>query len=175
LHHWYAHSLEAQGRLAEAMKEMRASLAPDLLSLPIHWDIGNQLLAAEKFDEARQFLDKANELFPNYPIIACLRAQAYYHKGDVASGERVIDALKTSHPELKNVPAMMAFFGAAAARSGHRAEAQRILGQLERMHETRYVEPVLLLELCSVLGDRKQLTVGSNEPMRSIRCSCTSR
>jgi TolB-like protein len=159
VHHWYAHSLEAQGRLEEATKEMRASLALDPLSLPIHWDIGNELMAAGKFDEALQFLARANELFPNYPLIAFMRANAYYQKGDLASGNRTVDALKAAHPEWKSDPAMLAFAAANAARNGRRAEAQRTLDELERMHQTRYVEPWIAFELCSVLGDHKQLMV----------------
>src|SRR5581483_10191352 len=36
--HWYAHSLEAQGRLTEAIPEMRRALELDPLSIPINWD-----------------------------------------------------------------------------------------------------------------------------------------
>jgi TolB-like protein/Tfp pilus assembly protein PilF len=159
VHHWYAHSLEAQGRLDEATKEMQASLALDPLSLPIHWDIGNQLLIARKWDAAVQFIDKAGELFPDQPLFFLERAQAYYHKGDLLSASRAINALKKAHPESAGVPAMLALFGEAAAWEGRPADARRVLSQLEGLRQNQYVEPLLVLELCSALGDHNQLLI----------------
>jgi TolB-like protein/Tfp pilus assembly protein PilF len=159
VHHWYAHSLEAQGRLPEAMKEMRASLALDPLSLPVHWDIGNELLAARKWDEALQFAGQAKELFPNHPWIVLVEALAHYHKGEIAPAVGALETLKTAHPEFNSEPVMMAFFAAAEAWQGHREEAQRTLDQLERLRRSRYVEPLMMLELCAALHDHKQLMV----------------
>ena len=51
------------------MPEMRAALALDPLSVIFYWDIGNELLMAKRYDDALAHLAKANELFPNFPII----------------------------------------------------------------------------------------------------------
>lgn len=159
VHHWVAHSLEAQGRLDEAMKEMRAALALDPLSIPIHWDIGNELLSAGRFDEAVKFLDHAKELFPAYPIIEWESAAAQYHKGDRQTAIRIVDTLLAENPELTKEPAFLALKGTAAMWAGRRAEAQQILDQLEQIRKTRYVEPFTILELCSALGDHDKLMV----------------
>ena len=157
VHHWVAHSLEAQGRLDEGMKEMRAALALDPLSIPIHWDIGNELLSARRWDEAVKFLDHAKELFPGYPIIEWERAEAHYRQGDRQTAIRIVETLLSQEPDLIKAPAFLALKGTAAAWAGRRAEAQQILAQLEQMRKKEYVEPFTTLELCSTLGDHEKL------------------
>jgi len=154
VHHWYAHSLEAQGKLDDAMKEMRAALDLDPLSVVIYWDIGNELLMAKRYDDALSLLAKANDLFPNFPIILFEQAGAYYEKGDHAASERTMETFKSTHPEMANDPTMLALLANAAARAGRRAEARQMLDQVEQFHRTQYVEPVLALGVCETLGDR---------------------
>ena len=158
VHHWYAHSLEAQGRLDDAMKEMRTALDLDPLSVVIYWDVGNELLMAKRYDETLTFLTKANELFPNFPIILWEQAEAYYQKGERDAWRHVIATLKSTHPEMEKDPTFLALLGYAAARDGSRAEAQRILEQVEQFHRTHYVEPVMVLGVCATLGDRAAFT-----------------
>ncbi len=154
VHHWYAHSLEAQGRLDDAIQEMRAALALDPLSVIFYWDVGNELLMAKRYDDALAHLAKANELFPNFPIILWEQAEAYRQKGDQAASDRVMETLKAAHPELEMEPTFLALLGTAAARAGRRTEAQRILDRVEQFHRTQYVEPVMVLGLCLTLDDR---------------------
>jgi TolB-like protein/Tfp pilus assembly protein PilF len=155
--HWLAHTLETQGKLDEAMKEMRRALALDPLSIPIHWDIGNELLSAGRFDEAVKFLDHAEELFPGYPIIEWERGGANYLKGDRQTAIRIIETLLTQNPELTAAPAFLALKGVAAGWAGRRTEAQQILDQLEQIRKKQYVEPFMMLQLCSILGDHEKL------------------
>src|SRR5579872_2131910 len=147
VHHWYAHSLEAQGKLDDAMKEMRAALDLDPLSVVIYWDIGDELLMAKRYDEALTLLAKANDLFPNFPIILFEQAEAYYAKGDHAASERTMETFKSTHPEMAQDPTLLALMANAEARAGRRAEARQMLDQVEQFHRTRYVEPVMALEI----------------------------
>src|SRR6202142_2221230 len=149
-HHWYAHSLEAQGRLPEAMKEMRAALDLDPLDIPINWDIASELLWAGRYDEA---LQKAGDLFPGVAVFPYMETEADYGKADWPAAHRTVEALRQRSPELAADPAFMGMFGVDAARQGRRAEAVQILGRLEALHRKQYVEPFLAIELCSVLKD----------------------
>lgn len=157
VHHWIAHSLEAQGRLEEATKEMRAALELDPLSVAIHWDVANELLMARRFDEALRFLDKADELFPNQPILTWERAVAQHEKGDGEGGARTLTKFFATNPEMLKDPTILAMKGMAEGWLGKRSEAQQILSELEKIHKERYVEPFIMLGLCSALGDRKDL------------------
>ena len=154
-HHWYAHSLESQGRVEEATKEMRAALALDPLSVPIYWDIGSELNWTGKYDESIRHLDRARELFPNQPIVMFMQAWAYFSKGDVKSGQQVIDALKASAAAagMDKEPVMVMIAGWASAMEGHRAEAEAALAQLEQQRKTQYVEPLIVTWICSALHD----------------------
>ncbi|HTS49774.1 MAG TPA: tetratricopeptide repeat protein [Bryobacteraceae bacterium] len=154
VHHWYAHSLEAQGKLDDAMKEMRAALDLDPLSVVIYWDIGDELLMAKRYDDALTLLAKANDLFPNFPIILFEQAEAYYAKGDHAASQRTMQTFKSTHPEMAQDPTLLALMANAEARAGRRAEARQMLDQVEQFHRTRYVEPVMALAVCETLGDR---------------------
>lgn len=136
------------------MKEMRAALDLDPLSVVIYWDIGSELLMAKRYDDALSLLEKANDLFPNFPIILFEQAEAYYKKGDHAASERVMETFKSAHPEMANDPTMLALLANAEARAGRRAEARRMLDQVEQAHVTRYVEPVLALTVSETLGDQ---------------------
>ncbi|HXN47391.1 MAG TPA: hypothetical protein VN893_12170 [Bryobacteraceae bacterium] len=152
-HHWYAHSLEAQGRLPEAMKEMRAALDLDPLDIPINWDIASELLWAGRYDEALQQARKAGDLFPGVAVFPYMETEADYGKADWPAAHRTVEALRQRSPELAADPAFMGMFGVDAARQGRRAEAVQILGRLEALHRKQYVEPFLAIELCSVLKD----------------------
>jgi len=156
--HWYAHSLETQGRIADALTEMRAALALDPLSIPINWDVAAELLSTQQFDEAIRHLTKANELFPNVPLFGYMLAHAQFAKGDTASGRRTIEALK-GHPELAKDPMFLTLFAAQEAREGRPANARQTLAQLEEMRRTQYVDGMLVLELCSALQDRQQFQI----------------
>jgi TolB-like protein/Tfp pilus assembly protein PilF len=158
-HHWYAHSLEAQNRMPEAMKEMRAALDLDPLSVAIHWDVSNELLLAHRYDEAISQLQKSLELFPGHPLLLYFQAEAYYGKGDQASAHRVVETMRATLKEMPEMPSFIAFFGTAAAREGRRAEAEQTLARLERLRATQYVEPTFALELCTALHDHQQLLV----------------
>jgi TolB-like protein/Tfp pilus assembly protein PilF len=156
-HHWYAHSLETQGRLDDAMKEMRAALALDPLSLVFYWDVGNELLMARRYSEAAAFLRKADELFPSFFILSWERGEAAYGLHDMAALHREIEKMRTSAPEAGQAPIYIAVMGKFAAYDGRAAEARHALDVLEKMRATQYVEPYMPIQLASALGDRERL------------------
>ena len=154
--HWYAHSLEAQGRFDEATKQLRSALELDPLSIPIYWDIGNELIGAHRYDDALQHLAKGTDLFPNVPLIEFEKMAAYYGKGDVASAHGVVEALKNMGPAVSDAPLFMASFGVAAVREGRPSEGMRLLDRLEQLRQKQYVEPAVALGLCEALKDQKR-------------------
>ncbi len=156
--HWYAHSLEAQNHVEDALREIRAALDLDPLSVPINWDIAGELIILGRYDDSLRFLDKANELFPGVPIFGYMKSLAYCRKGDFDAARNVIESL-SKQPALMKDPTFLALFAAQAARDGREAEARGMMAQLEEMRKTQYVEPFMLLEVCNVLKDRRQLMV----------------
>jgi tetratricopeptide (TPR) repeat protein len=159
IRHWYAHSLEAQGRLEDAMREMRAAQALDPLLAVLSWDIANELLIARRPDEVLRHLTSVDEFFPHLPLTSYFRVEAYHQKGDLASARALLDRLTSTQPEIVKEPMFIALQGVAAAREGRRGEARTALEQLEQLHRTRYVDAGLVLELCAVLKDRDQVVL----------------
>lgn len=155
-HHWYAHSLEVQGRLDEARKEMRAALDLDPLSIPINWDIGSELLCAGKVDEALRHLKKAADLFPNIPVFAFLQVSAYAYKGEGEPAKRLVESLKTTQPGMADDPLFLSTYGMEAVLNGRHSEALAILDRMERLRQTRYVDAFMALPLCAALHDRRR-------------------
>lgn len=156
-HHWYAHSLEAQGRLEEAMKEMRAALDMDPLSIPIHWDVASELLSAGRIDESLGQLKQAGDLFPNVPVFGFLEVQAYFNRGDRESARRVVDALKGGHTELPDDPLLLSTFGVEAVLEGRPEEARQVLDRMEALRARQYVDGFMAMPVCAALRDGKQL------------------
>ena len=152
--HWYAHSLEAQGRLTEAIKEMHAALDLDPLSVAVHWDIGNEWIWAHNYDEALRTLIKSNELFPNHPLIQYFLAEAYLQKGDFAATHRILQSWPA---EMADIPVKISLDGLLAVHEGRRADTYQAIARLERLSKSEYVDPVLVLDLCVQLHDNELL------------------
>jgi TolB-like protein/Tfp pilus assembly protein PilF len=146
-HHWYAHSLEAQNRLPDAMPEMRRALDLDPLSIPVNWDIAGELLTAKRYDESIAQLRKSMELFPKVPVFPFLLIQAYRAKGDELSARGLEADVRANQPELKDDPMFLGVF------SGNPRQA---LQRLEDLRRTRYVDAFLALPLCAALEDRAE-------------------
>ncbi|MBV9778606.1 MAG: hypothetical protein JOY62_01420 [Acidobacteriaceae bacterium] len=157
VHHWFAHSLEAQGKLDDATKEMQASLALDPLSVPIGWDVAHELIWAKKYDEALNHLNKSLALFPNHPILLIQKATALYLKGDRQSGHKISESLRAVAGRAPKDPALISFFGLFDAFEARRDDARQALNELERLRRNEYVEPFLATQVCFVLRDRECL------------------
>jgi TolB-like protein len=152
--HWYAHSLEAQRRLPEAMIEMRKALEMDPLSVVINWDVTGELISAGKFDDALRQVNEASELFPNVPMFPYIRVFVLLGRGDTAGASRAIAQLRVSHPELVDDPMFMALFGVESVLEGRPAEGRAMLVRMEALRSKRYVDAFLVLPLCAALKDR---------------------
>jgi len=147
--HWYAHALEAERRLPEAMKEMRAALALDPLSVPIHWDIGNELRLAGQTHEAFEFMQPAVELYPDNPVMLAVFQWACFADGHIAEGHRTMESLK----KFPQNPAIMAFVAYGEASLGRRDEALRTLDELDRRRAGEYVDAAPEVWIAEALGD----------------------
>jgi tetratricopeptide (TPR) repeat protein len=124
--------------------------------VPLSWDIANELLWAKRYDEALKQLEESDQLFPNLPVTSFLRVLAYDGKGERQAAGDVLKSLKSHQPEVAREPPFMALFGFVAARAGRTDEARQILDRLEHLRQTQYVDPVMVLDLCSALNDHGQ-------------------
>jgi serine/threonine-protein kinase len=151
--HWYAHSLEGQNHVEDALREMSAAGDLDPLSVPINWDIESELIVLGRYDEALQHLAKSKELFPGVPVFEYIVAMADWRKGDNKAAVAALQRAKAV-PGAADDPAFQAYWAAAQAKDSRTAEARQTLARIEEVRKKQYVEPFMLIELCKSLNDR---------------------
>jgi serine/threonine-protein kinase len=143
--HWYALFLCIIGHAEEAMQVIRRAQVTDPLSVTIQVSVGRCLYYARRFDEAADSLRAHLEVNPD-------SYQAYVELARLSlARERFEEAIVTTQRAIEMIgrqPILLGFLGQALARSGHKAEAQALLTELQEMATRRYVpEPFQALIL----------------------------
>jgi len=144
-HHWFAVScLAPMGRLDEARDEMSLAQELDPISSIIARDLARVHYYRQDFDAALDQCDHAIELNPHfspaYWILGLVQEQRAEFDESIAAFQRAIQISPRS-------PIMQAALGRTFALSGKRKDALRILEELHRLGEKRYVSPFELASL----------------------------
>jgi len=144
-HHWFAVScLAPMGRLDEAREEMSLAQELDPISSIIARDLARVHYYRQDFDAALDQCDHAIELNPHfspaYWILGLVQEQRAEFDESIAAFQRAIQISPRS-------PIMQAALGRTFALSGKRKDALRILDELHRLGEKRYVSPFELASL----------------------------
>jgi len=155
-HHWYSLYLRYQGRLDEAMAEIRRAQEADPLSLVILVNVGMCFHFAGDPDRAIQTFRKGLELDSGFAGLHLRLGQVYLSK----------DMLSEAAVEFQKVRALsgqspygLAELGYALARSGNRAEALKILTELEEFGKQGYAVQMGIAAVHLGLGDKDQAFV----------------
>jgi DNA-binding winged helix-turn-helix (wHTH) protein/TolB-like protein/tetratricopeptide (TPR) repeat protein len=134
--HWYAHFLQAMGRLDEAIVESSRARQLNPLSPVISANLGSLFTMARQYDEAialcREVLEIAPQSWLGHRHLARAYANAGAYDLSVASYRTAVE-LSGHHPFV------IAELGRLHARRGHRAAARRVLQDLEQISVRRYV------------------------------------
>ena len=136
-HLWYGtFYLANMGRLEEAIAEYKRALELDPLSLVINRASGIAFYMARQYDQAIEQYRKTLEL-ENSPILAhrwlgLAYVQKSMYKDGIAEFEEILVISPSSAVALSEV-------GYGHALAGRRAEAQRVLEQLDELSKSKYV------------------------------------
>ncbi|HEX6737421.1 MAG TPA: tetratricopeptide repeat protein [Vicinamibacteria bacterium] len=125
-HHWYSHVLRTQGRLDEALAEIRtaSSLAP--LSLIIGTDLGNMLLYAGDLDGAARQYRSILEMDPTFAPAHRGLGRVQLAQGEVAAAVGTFEKAVS----LSDNPRYQAWLAYAYVKAGRQADARALLGKL---------------------------------------------
>jgi tetratricopeptide (TPR) repeat protein len=139
------------GRFDEAIAEAKRAEELEPLSFISNSHLGWILFLAGRNDEAIAHCKRLLEVDPNFfPALRYL-GLAYEQKG--MHKEAIAEFAKGV--KLSASPLMISLLGHAYAVSGNKAEARRILAELDQQKQ-RYVSPYTVATIYAGLGDRDQ-------------------
>ncbi|MCA1579541.1 MAG: winged helix-turn-helix domain-containing protein [Acidobacteria bacterium] len=151
-HQWYSSYLVAVERFDEAIAEAKRTQELEPLSFVASSHLGWIYYLSGKNDEAIEQCRKILELDPSsFPARRYL-GLAYEAKGMYPEA---IAEFQTG-VKLSGSPLMLALLGHAYAVAGRRAEAQRVLEDLQQLQEQRYVSPYTVAAIYAGLGDQQK-------------------
>jgi serine/threonine-protein kinase len=164
--HWYAHYLEAAGRLEEALVQMNRALAIDPLSRMLTDDAAMIQWKLHRYDEALKELDRGRELDPEYVLYDLSRGLIYESQKD---WPRALAAFRIARQRMQDAPAAIALLARDEALSGDTASARRDLALLKEQATKMYVGDYLIALVEYGLGDVEQ---GHASLKKSIDAHC---
>jgi tetratricopeptide (TPR) repeat protein len=150
-HHWHAVALVTMGRSEEAITESKRALELDPLSLIINRDLGQVFYLARHYDQAIEQYRKTLELDPNFARAHGFLGLAYVQKSMYNEG--IAECEKELVVAPSN-PYALSGLGYAYAVAGRRAEAQKVLDQLNGMAKRKYVPAKLMAIMFVGLGEK---------------------
>ncbi len=152
-HNFYASYLMCQGRIEESIASSNRARELDPFSLSISAHRGFLLENARRYDEAIEQLRSVIAMDPNHYQAYWILGHTYAANGQfeeaVAASEKAVEL-------SDRVPGALGILGLAYGLAGRRADANKILDELLKLNETRYVTPASLVNVYIGLGDKDQ-------------------
>jgi TolB-like protein/DNA-binding winged helix-turn-helix (wHTH) protein/Flp pilus assembly protein TadD len=163
-HHTYSHCLVAEGRMQEAFVETRRALALDPVDLAINNHLAWNYLFARDYATSAEISRKTLEMDPNFAIGHWYLGLAYEFQGAISAA---MAEYKKAAFLSKRRPPHLAGVARAYALEGKRAEALKIVRELENESTRRYVPAYDIAHIYAALGDNDEclhwLEKGFNE------------
>ncbi len=151
-HHWFASDvLGALGESEREIAEMRRARDLDPLSLVINTNLGAALLRARRFDEAIAQLRKTVALDGRFGYARQTLGMALELKGQIPEAIAEYQAAIALDPS----PTYLSLLGHVYGTIGRKDEATKLLGQIQDIGKSRYVDPYYLALIHLGLGDRE--------------------
>lgn len=152
-HHWYAAQLLLQGRLDQALQEIKIAQQLDPLSLGINKDFAVILLYAGDYDKALEQCRKTLEIEPEFGAISTYIAQVYELQKNYAEATAELEKAHRAAPEDSEITYAL---GQAYALSGKIAEARKISNELNQPAKQKVFLPKEAAYLDSLLGEKEK-------------------
>jgi len=152
-HHRYAILLRAMGRLEEALAEAERARQLDPTSLVINGAAAGALVDARRYDQAIEQAKKTLELDPGFWLPHELLAIVYIEQGRYAEA---VAEFERPGPSSALPSRQAGLAGYAYAMSGRRAEALRVLAELEERSKGGFVPSSARALIYIGLGDKDQ-------------------
>lgn len=152
-HQWYGGYLTATGRFREADAEKKRALELEPLSLVINFEVGLASYFSRNYNQAIDQFQKTLELDSNFPPPHTFLAAAYEQKGMLKEATTAFQKAITITQGPARTQAT-AGLGYVYAVSGRKAEARKILAELQTLSEHSYVPATDMALVYAGLGDK---------------------
>jgi tetratricopeptide (TPR) repeat protein len=149
-HLWYGMFLRDQGRLNEALPELRRAAQLEPFSVLTSINLAHGLMAAGNYQGAVDEARHAAEMAPDLVTAQVMLSGAYRCQALNADSEA---ALARAAQFAGDNPHSVAVVARTYARIGNRDESIKLLHQLEAMAKERYVSPFDMGTVLLALGD----------------------
>ena len=154
-HTWYALCLTLLGRFDEAVALGRRMLELDPVARYTNYYLGWIYLNSRRFDEAIAQLEKTHDLHPNDTMTEAALGAAYAQAGRYPQALVVCGRYRTRTALGLDDAQDMAVAWSYAV-SGRRDVAIEMLEAMKRRGQERYVDPYLIAQIYSGLGDNER-------------------
>lgn len=151
-HHLYAVSLTQMGRFDEAAAEIQRAVELDPLSPIIGNTVAMVSYFSRRYDQAIEQLHRVLDRDPNFVISHLLLAESYIGKGSLDEAIAEMQKARALDPGNRHIAAWAAY---AYAVSGRRADAQKILDELEATSGGRYTSATDIARVYAGLGENE--------------------
>ena len=152
-HQWHGELLSDLGRYPEATAEIQQAQQLDPLSPIINVIAGDILMRAGQNDLASDQLRQTIDLSPNFAPAHLRLGYVYLRKKAFAEAAAEFQKALTLTPTS---PKDMSALGNAYAREGKRADARKLLGELQQRSRQRYVSWCHIANIYAGLGETDQ-------------------
>src|SRR5215813_13596656 len=153
VHAFYARILWGRRRIDEAILHMKRAVELDPLSPALQGDLGKILYSAGQRELAMEQYRKALDLNPNYDNAYKHLASYYLAEGRY---EEAIAAAEKMSANVHDKVTGRSFLGYTYAVAGKRAEAEKILHELQEEAKQRQVNPEEFALIYTGLGDKER-------------------
>ncbi|MDQ2977035.1 MAG: protein kinase [Acidobacteriota bacterium] len=152
-HHWYAAQLLLQGRLKEALEEIKKAQQLDPLSLGINKDFAVILLYARDYDSALEQCRKTLEIEPHFGAMFTYIAQIHELQQNYPEATTELEKAHAADPEDSEISYAL---GQAYTLVGKRDEALKISNELNQPGKSNMYLPKEAAYLYALLGEKEQ-------------------
>ena len=149
----FRNSQRYMGRFEEGIAEEKRAVELDPLSLINNWELGRAFYTARQYDQAIKQYRRTLELDPNFITVHGGLGAAYLHKSLYKEGIAEFEKELAISPHSAYA---LAGLGYANAVTGRRAEAQKLLDQLNQLSKQEYVPAVFRAQIYAGLGEKDQ-------------------
>jgi tetratricopeptide (TPR) repeat protein len=152
-HHWYAIQLLLQGKLDQALSEIKKAQQIDPLSLGINKDFAVIHLYAREYDKALEQCRKTLEIEPNFLVMSTYIAQVYELQGKYSDAISELERAHAAAPEDGEITYGLA---QAYALGGKADQAQNLANDLKPSSKQNRFLPKEAAYLQWLLGQKDE-------------------